>query len=109
MYLIYFSSQIAWVDLALVTATQILHHSLPALRGWAFVERRHNRSIDFDEKIFAEFLWCRAQRHPHDNERETTLIVAIQPHWVLDENDMNQFVSCTAVRFMSYSSKARKS
>jgi hypothetical protein len=95
-------SQIAWVDLALVTATQIMHHSFPALRDWTFVERRPNRSIDFDEKIFAEFLWCRAQRHPQDNEKKATLVVAIQPHWVLDEHDMDQFVSCTAVRFTNY-------
>lgn len=90
------------MDLALVTATQIVHRSFPALRDWAFVERRRGRSIDFDEKIFAEFLWCRAQRHPRDNEWKTTLIVAIQPHWALDEHDMNQFVGCTAVRFSSY-------
>ena len=88
------------MDLALVTATQIVHHSFPALRDWAFVERKHGRVIDFDEKIYAEFLWCRPQRHAQfeDSERKTTLVVAIQPHWVLDENDMNHFVGCTAVR-----------
>ena len=95
-------SLIAWVDLALVTATQIIHHSFPALRDWAFVGRRYNRSIDFDEKIFAEFLWCRTQRHPQDNEKKATLVVAIQPHWVLDEHDMDQFVRCTAVRSILY-------
>lgn len=94
-------SQIAWMNLALVTATQIMHHSFPALRDWAFVQRRQNRSIDFDEKIFAEFHWCRTQRHPQDNEKMTTLVVAIQPHWVLDEHDMDQFVGCTAVKFAS--------
>ena len=97
VYILY--SQIAWMNLALVTATQIMHYSFPALRGWAFVQRRHNRSIDFDEKIFAEFHWCQAQRHPQDNQKKTTLVVAIQPHWVLDEHDMDQFVSCTAVSF----------
>ena len=89
------------MNLALVTATQIIHHSFPTLRDWAFVQRRHNnRSIDFDEKIFAEFHWCRAQRYSQDNGmKTTTLVVAIQPHWVLDEHDMDQFVGCTAVRF----------
>ena len=99
-YILY--SQIAWMNLALVTATQVIHHSFPALRDWAFVQRRHSRSIDFDEKIFAEFHWCRVQRHPRDNEKKITLVVAIQPHWVLDEHDMDQFVGCTAVRFLSY-------
>ena len=97
IYILY--SQIAWMNLALVSATQIIHHSFPALRDWAFVQRRQNRSIDFDEKIFAEFHWCRAQRHPQGNEKKVTLVVAIQPHWVLDEHDMDQFVGCTAVRF----------
>ena len=109
-YILY--SLLAWMDLALVTATQIMHHSFPALRDWAFVQRRHNRSIDFDEKIFAEFHWCRAAQHhhPQDNGKKTTLIVAIQPHWVLDEHDMDQFVSCTAVRVyeLQKKSKARK-
>ena len=97
-------SQIVWVDLALVTVTQIVHHSFSALRDWAFVERRHSRSIDFDEKILAEFLWCQAQPHSRtqDNEKKTTMVVVIQPHWVLDEHDMDQFVNCTAVRFTSY-------
>lgn len=109
-YVSHFCSQIAWVDLALVTATRIIHHSIYALRDWAFVERRHGGPINFDEKIFAEFLWCQTQRHPQDNERKATLVVAIQPYWVLDENDMNLFVGCTAVRFASYSHpKARES
>ena len=97
-YILY--SQIAWMNLALVTATQIIHHSFPDLRDWVFVQRRHDRSIDFDENIFAEFNWCRAHhdRHPQDNEKKTTLVIAIQPHWVLDEHDMDQFVNCTAVR-----------
>ena len=96
IYILY--SQIAWMNLALVTATQIIHRAFPALRDWTFVQRRHNRSIDFDEKIFAEFHWCRTRRHLQDNEKKTTLVVAIQPHWVLDEHDINQFVSCTAVK-----------
>ena len=97
------------MNFALVSATQIVHHSFPALRDWAFVQRWHNRSIDFDEKIFAEFHWCRAQLHPQENEKKITLVVAIQPHWVLDEHDMDQFVGCTAVRFFRATSifKAR--
>ncbi|KAF8798001.1 hypothetical protein BYT27DRAFT_7265133 [Phlegmacium glaucopus] len=104
------SSQIAWVDLALVTATQVLHHSVPALREWAFVERRRGRGIDFDENIFAEFLWCRAQRDPRDNGNEckTTLIVAIQPHWVLEEPDIEQFVDCRAIWDACVQSKAHR-
>jgi hypothetical protein len=97
-------SQIAWMNLALVTSTQIMHRAFPALRDWTFVQRRHNRSIDFDEKIFAEFHWCRSRRHRQDIEKKTTLVVVIQPHWVLDEHDMDQFVSCTAVKVFFFSS-----
>ncbi|KAF8163279.1 hypothetical protein B0H34DRAFT_694779 [Crassisporium funariophilum] len=88
-----FNNVIPWMDLALVTATKVLHHSHPSTRDWAFVLCEGDRE---DLAIFRHFVWCPPiyQQRGFRGTRVGLLVVAIQPHWVLTDKDLEKFVNC---------------
>lgn len=91
-----------WIDsLPLATVKRIMHLCIPETRGWTFNNPQHRSEAD--SEIFHYYLW--SPRRPtnlaaQDPTRDAdgaavkSLLIAVQPPWILSECDMKEFAAC---------------
>ena len=93
-----------WLNLLLVTATRILHVSHPRTDPFAF--QPGNNKAD-DRYIFQYLVWSQNGVNLHEPSWDSgSVLVAYQPPFVLTVTDLEEFVSCKAVRILDRHKKS---
>jgi len=98
-------SMVPWLNLLLVTATRILHVSCPTTGSESYGFQPGNNKAN-DRHIFQYFVWSQqgVKLKLHEPSWESSsVLVAYQPPFVLTASDLEEFISCKAVRiFLRY-------
>ena len=89
-------SMIPWLNLLLATAARILHVTHPRTDLFAFQPGNNTAS---DRHIFQYFIW--SNKSVNTLDWDGSVLVAYQPPYVLTVTDLEEFVSCRAVRRMA--------
>jgi hypothetical protein len=90
-----FFSMVPWLNLLLVTATRILHISHTGTESFAFQPLNNTAN---DRNIFRYLIWSDKDAKSH--EPRGSVLVAYQPPYILTPTDLEEFVSCKAVRVL---------
>jgi len=90
-----------WIDLAVVTATRVIHHMYPESSDWAFVP---GQSDPRDDHIFRHCVWTVSDQNAPAfgtdsvQPRKRQVVLAYQCPWVLDQGDLADFASSQTVQ-----------
>lgn len=91
-------SMLPWLNLLLVTVTRILHAFEPRTDSFAFQPGNNKAN---DRHIFQYLIWSQKEFGLHEPTWESgSVLVAYQPPFVLTVTDLEEFVSCKAVRIL---------
>ncbi|KAF9532954.1 hypothetical protein CPB83DRAFT_590328 [Crepidotus variabilis] len=88
------SNMQSWLNLLLITATRIMHTTMPATSPYAF---QYGKNKSKDNHIFRHFVWSPNGLNPHEPTWDAgSVVVAYQPPFVLTLQDLQEFASCRA-------------
>ncbi|TFK42607.1 hypothetical protein BDQ12DRAFT_676485 [Crucibulum laeve] len=85
-------SLVPWVaDLPLAIVQDVLHLAFPETREWSF---QWNDTSEPDSHIFQHFTWTPSESYDPALAQTRSVVVAVQPPWILSDMDFKQFARC---------------
>ncbi|KAF9005627.1 hypothetical protein BDQ17DRAFT_1469825 [Cyathus striatus] len=88
----------SWVDnLSLMTVQRTMHCVFPDTQDWSF---QHDNKWEVDSDIFSHFTWelrdpvLLRDAHIKREAKKKSVVIAVQPPWILSQMDMKQFSNC---------------
>jgi hypothetical protein len=91
-----------WLDqLPFETVGRILHIVNANMDNWKFTLQEED---DLDDTIFRHYMWTTGD-FPQPLISEQSVVLVLQPPWILSAKDLHDFASCRDVSSFAFSVK----